>query len=481
MTGVPGSGSTGRRRWRFGIAARLAVFHAALLAVILAAVAYETDRGFTSRALQTTDQALSAQVSSFGRAASRRPPGQDMTAFTVAYLRSSVLPSGQQVAVDVNGKTLGSAGAGALLHTRAATVLLADPPPSSRYERIVVDGTATEVLATPLRSDGTVLGTILVAAGLAQLQTDQARVLALAAAEAAVAVLAGAAGSYLLLRRLLRTVGSMTTTAAAIGSGDLDQRLRDPGTGDEVAQLAVTLDWMLDRLSAALLSQRRLLSDVSHQLRTPLTVVRGHLEVLARSPHPEPADVRATVNTAIEELGHMGTLIEDLLLLGRALEPEFCDRQPVDLRALLADAVEAAAVLAPRHWAAPVVPDLVILADEAKLRGAVLNLIDNSVRATGPDDRIRIGATRQGDGGVMIAVDDSGPGIPSGQVEAALTRFGRPGPADSQGSGLGLAIVKAVAEAHGGTFRLSRSDLGGCRAAITLPAAAVVDACTLEA
>jgi len=111
----------------------------------------------------------------------------------------------------------------------------------------------------------------------------------------------------------------------------------------------------------------------------------------------------------------------------------------------------------------------------AKLRGALLNLIDNAVRATGPGDAIAVGVRRlPATGELVVSVDDSGPGIPDEELPTVVERFGRLGSADREGTGLGLAIVTAVSEAHGGHFELGRSTLGGCRAAIVLPGSRIV-------
>ena len=206
---------------------------------------------------------------------------------------------------------------------------------------------------------------------LSQLSTDRNRVLVLVIGEALVALVGAVAGAYLLLRRLLREIGRITTTAASIEDGDLDRRLGDQGTDDEVGQLAETFDSMLDRLQAAMVDQRRLLSDVSHQLRTPLTVARGHLEVLALQPTTDILEVRESVNVVVEELDHMRALVERLLLLGRALEPDFLQVERLDLRTFLSDLFDSARVLADRQWSLAPVPDRVLEVDVAKLRGAL--------------------------------------------------------------------------------------------------------------
>jgi len=463
-----GTGSTRRRR--LGTASRLAAFLAILLAVILSVTAYETERAFANQSVASTTRSLVSEVDSFSRVTSTSTPAS-LQSTTVAYLQGRVLVQGESLLIGLpSGQRFGSAGSESLLAAATIRRILATPPRTTTTLRTTLGGVDTLLLVSPIRQDGATVGTLVVASDLSQLHADQKRVLVLVAGEAVVALVAAVAGAYILLRRLLRTVGSITDTASSIENGDLDRRLGDQGTDDEVGKLAATFDSMLDRLQAAMVVQRRLLSDVSHQLRTPLTVARGHLEVLARQPSADMDEVRETVGVVVDELDHMRALVERLLLLGRALEPDFLQVERLDLRTFLSDLSEAAQVLAPRRWSLAPVPDVVLEVDVAKLRGALLNLVDNAVGATGPDDTIEVRAERTpADGSLVLSVEDSGPGIPDEQLATVLARFGRVGSADREGSGLGLAIVTAVAEAHGGTFTLARSELGGCRAAITLP------------
>ena len=462
------------RRRRLGSAGRLAAFLGALLIAVLSVTAYETVHAFTRQSISTTTRGLVSEVDSFTRAVTRTTP-VSLEAATVSYLQGRVLVQGDSLMIGLpSGARFGSVGSAHLMATPPIRRLLNSAPGSTTTYRTTLNGVDTLFLASPIRQGSAVVGTLVVASDLSQLHADQNRVVALAAGEALVALVAAVTGAYLLLRRLLRTVGSITDTAASIENGDLDRRLGDQGTDDEVGKLAATFDSMLDRLQAAMVIQRRLLSDVSHQLRTPLTVARGHLEVLARQSHTDVADVRDTVAVVVDELDHMRALVERLLLLGRALEPDFLQVERLDLRTFLSDLTESARVLAPRRWALGPVPDVVLDVDVAKLRGALLNLVDNGVGATGPDDAIEVRVMWiPTDGSLVLSVEDSGPGIPDEQLSTVLARFGRLGSADREGSGLGLAIVTAVAEAHGGTFSLGVSDLGGCRAAITLPASCV--------
>ena len=466
-------GRRGRRR--IGSATRLAAFLALLLVAILSITAFETERAFANQSLSETSRSLVAEIDSFQKAAAGHSPTK-LHSLTIAYLQSRVLPQGESILVELpDGIRLGSSGSAPLLRVPAVRAVLAHPPAATRSFRQQLAGIDTLYLVTPLRQGSTIVGTMMVASDLSHLHSDQGRVLALVIVEALVALVGAVAGAYLLLRRLLRNVGRITTTAASIKDGDLDRRLGDQGTDDEVGQLAATFDAMLDRLQAAMTVQRRLLSDVSHQLRTPLTVARGHLEVLARQDRVDQDEVRDTVGVVVDELEHMGALVERLLMLGRALEPDFLDSQPLDLRTFLSELLESAHVLARRSWYLDPVPDLVLDVDVAKFRGAMLNLIDNAVRATTDTDAIEISvALNPRTGDLIVSVDDSGPGIPGDDLPTVIERFRRLGSADRDGSGLGLAIVTAVSEAHGGSFELGRSPLGGCRASIVLPASRIV-------
>jgi signal transduction histidine kinase len=456
-------------RLRVGSATRLAGFLAILLAAVLTISAFETVRVFDTQSLASTERNLSVELNSLKAALSHRGT-QNVATTTVDYLQGRVLPQGEVVMVGLeSGPRYGSSDSAWLLRSDAVHDLLTHPPSATTTVHTQLSGIDTAYVVSPILEGSRVLGSAIVAENLAYQHSDETKMLTLVVGEALVALVGAVAGAYFLLRRLLRTVGRITTTASAIEEGDLERRLGDQGTDDEVGQLAVTFDSMLDRLDASMTVQRRLLSDVSHQLRTPLTVAKGHLEVLARQEHPNLDDVHETIGVVVDELDHMSSLVERLLLLGRALEPDFLQVERLDLRTFLSDLFDSARVLADRRWELSDVPDLVLEVDVAKLRGAVLNLIDNAIRATGDADTIAITVVRNGSGAVVLAVEDSGPGIPREQRSCVMERFGRMGAADREGSGLGLAIVTAVAEAHGGVFSLERSELGGCRAAISLP------------
>lgn len=457
-----------QHRPHWGTAVKLTAFLGLILVATLGLALVALLRAFSAQSDATTVRTLIAEIHGFTQVAAQS--GQTaLEATTEAYLRSKVLPDGDQLLIRLpDGNLLGSAGSDAILRSPGLVRWL-DTPNRPQQIRLPAAGRTYLAIAIPFATpQGTTRGTAIATSDLAQNTRDFNRVRALAIGEAAIAVAAGCLGAYLLWRRLLRRIGRITTTAADLGSGALDRRLRDTDDTDEVGQLAWTFDVMADQLSTVMQTQRRMLSDVSHQLRTPLTVAQGHLEVLARAHSPDPRETHDTIALVLDEIGHMKAMVERLLMLGRAMEPDFLDVAPIDLRSFCADVIDAAQVLAPRTWMLGTVPDLVIDADAAKLRGAVLSLIDNAVRATREGDAIRLAVVADG-ADVVLAVEDSGPGIPPAQRTAVLQRFARPGAADSTGSGLGLAIVRAVAEAHGGSVSIDTSPLGGCRVTMRMP------------
>ena len=428
------------------------------------------------------------QLRQFEQRAAHRPPGQGLRQFAVQFLQEGQLsPGGQAVVVSFVGSGLVVIGNTApLVQDPGVSRWFHQPPARTQAFSTTLAGSPVEVVAAPLRSGDRAVGTYVAAEDLSPFVAERQRVLVISLVEAGIALLVGVASAYLLLRRLLRTVGRMTATAAGIGRGDLDQRLGEQPGNDEVGELAHTFDTMLDRLQAAMNSQRRLLADVSHQLRTPLTVARGHLEVLGRTGTGDPRAVRETLDLVIDELDHTTKLVERLLMLGRAMEPQLLALEPVDLAELLSSIAGSASVLAPRDIAVRCDSPLFVMADREQLRGAVVNLVDNAVHATPPGGRIVLGAHwgngRPGPQGTTVAVEDSGPGIPEAQRAAALERFARPGAREEDGSGLGLAIAKEVAQAHGGSIWIDESPrLGGARVSLLLPASSLLPSGALPA
>ncbi|SCF85008.1 Signal transduction histidine kinase, partial [Streptomyces sp. Ncost-T6T-2b] len=265
--------------------------------------------------------------------------------------------------------------------------------------------------------------------------------------------------------RILAPVRLVRTTAAELTEQDLTRRIPVEGR-DDIAALAETFNAMLDRLERAFAAQRVFVDDAGHELRTPITIVRGHLELMG----DDPADREETVRLVTDELDRMSRIVEDLLLLAGAERPDFVRPEPVQLAELTADVFVKVRTLGEREWVLDGVADREVRLDPQRMTQAMVQLAQNAVQHTVPGQRIRIGS-RADAGRVELYVADHGPGIPPEDAEVIFERFrrgtSRRGTRTS-GAGLGLAIVRAIAEGHHGGVELRRTEGGGATFVLTL-------------
>jgi signal transduction histidine kinase len=275
-----------------------------------------------------------------------------------------------------------------------------------------------------------------------------------------------ALGGWWVVRAALHPVGELTRQAAVISSLDTDRRL-DPVPGDdEIARLAQTLEAMLARLRTAFARERAFVDDASHELRTPVAVLRGELE-LALSADGDPAEVRRSLRAALGEAERLSRLAEDLLLLARHQEGSVVmRRQPVDLLDLAgAESHRLQNVLGVRI---EVTGDpVVVTGDPDRLRQLLGNLAANSAAAGASRVRVEVTSTRES---VLVEVADDGPGFPAELLPQAFERFVRGDHRRRSGTGLGLAIVRSVAAGHGGTAKAyNGGPFGGAVVVVRLP------------
>jgi hypothetical protein len=288
-----------------------------------------------------------------------------------------------------------------------------------------------------------------------------------------IAVLLAGMGAWLLAGAALAPVERMRRQAAEISGHAADTVLSVPGTKDELAALARTLNDMLTRLNRALSRQRGFLAVAGHELRTPLAVLKGEVE-LALRPGRSRTDLTAALREVAGETDRLIRLAEDLLMLASADEgtpmvrPRRCDLVPV-----MTDAVQAWAERGRRsgielRLASP--ERLEITVDPDRLRQAIDNLADNALRFAPSGSAIEVTLRQQG-GSAALEISDSGPGFPPSFLPVAFERFSRPDdrPDDHQGSGLGLAIVKTIVEALGGQVMAANRPGGGALVRIVLP------------
>jgi signal transduction histidine kinase len=264
--------------------------------------------------------------------------------------------------------------------------------------------------------------------------------------------------------RLLSPIRDLRDAADAITLDDMSPRLSPQGN-DDISDLTRTVNSMLDRLEGSVDVQRQLLDDVRHELKTPITIVRGHLELMDPS---DAADVASTREIGMAELDRMTRLVDDIDLLA-TVEGDGFTMAELDLAALTARIGELVAVIPGHVWRVESTAEGRIAGDSDRLLQAWLQLADNAAKYTPEGGLIQLGSAL-GPSGTRLWVADHGPGIPPASRHRIFRRFDRAqGKRSVGGSGLGLAIVDAIAKGHGGQCVVTDTPGGGATFTIHLP------------
>lgn len=287
--------------------------------------------------------------------------------------------------------------------------------------------------------------------------------------------------SWWVIRLGVRPIKQMTATAAAIAGGSLSHRVPDVTPGTEAGDLGVALNQMLGRIEYAFDQQtqsenrlRQFVADASHELRTPVTIVRGYAELYRDGGLADSGELEEAMRRTEQEAIRMGTLVDDLLLLARLDQGRPLERRPVELAALAEDAVRDARAVDPdRPITVSTNGPVTVIGDEARLRQVVANLVGNALVHTPPgtpvDVRVSADTTR-----AVLEVTDQGPGMSDDVAARAFERFYRADPSRSRhagGTGLGLAIVQATVAAHAGSVALDTAPGRGTTVHVELPMA----------
>ncbi|MDB5067295.1 MAG: integral rane sensor signal transduction histidine kinase [Chloroflexi bacterium] len=320
---------------------------------------------------------------------------------------------------------------------------------------------------------------LMVAVPLDDVQSTLQQLLVLELAIAGGVTLLVVLATTLLVRRGLRPLERIGSTARSIVLSDLSQRVTPATERTEVGRLGLALNSMLGQLEEAFTEReaneqrlRHFVSDASHELRTPLTSMRGYAELLRRNPEMSAEDMTLAMRRIDEETQRMGILVDDLLLLARLDQGRPLESRPVDLEALVADAcADARAADGDRAIGTRVTAPLVVAGDQMRLRQVLSNLLRNALVHTPPGTSVEVGLRRDG-GSAVLEVIDHGRGIAPEHAGRIFERFYRADAArsgDQGGSGLGLSIAAAVVQAHGGRIAVDRTPGGGATFRILLP------------
>lgn len=463
------------RRW--GIRQRVVASYVGLLAAAIVVTLFASWLALVDRMEDDIESALAQEIEEVRRLsggtdpATGQPFGDDVAAIFRKFLSRNVPSDAEAFFTYIDGQLF-------LASFDAPRALLDDPALPAAWGAATeptwdrADTAAGEAwsLAVPIvGSDGRVLGVFVVVQFPAGARAELLDVMRTAAIAGALVLAAAAVAAWTLGGRVLHPIRRLTDTAHAITDTDLSRRI--PVTGnDELADLGTTFNAMLDRLERGFTGQRQFLDDVAHELRTPITIVQGHLELMG----DDPAERAETLMIVHDELDRMNRYVNDLLLLAKSETTEFLRPEPIDLGELAASVGSKLPGLGDRAWivTGPNPGSVAIVGDPGRLTQALLNLASNAVQHTSPGDAIEVGAQGLGHDGARLWVRDSGHGLEPGLAERIFDRSARGAASRSaraDGMGLGLAIVAAIARAHGGDVSANDAPGGGAVFTITLP------------
>jgi heavy metal sensor kinase len=293
-------------------------------------------------------------------------------------------------------------------------------------------------------------------------------------------LLLASAGGYFLARKSLGPVVAMSSQAGRIGAANLHERLAVQNERDELGHLATSFNNLLDRLSQSFERQQRFMADASHELRTPVAIMRGEAEVALSRKGRSAEEYRESLDALHHEAERLTQIVEDLFTLTRADAGQYpIQSREFYLDELIAECVHSARTLAlakkiSLHFEEPA--ESPIHADESLIRRMILNVLDNAIKYTREGGRVTVTCRRAADE-YALSVMDTGPGIPDEMQPRIFERFFRADKARSHsgsndgGAGLGLSISRWIAEAHHGRLELTRSDPSGSTFTAYLPAA----------
>ncbi len=425
-----------------------------------------------ARTADRVDASLTQEVDEFRQIVGGRNPA-DGTPFRGrlrlifdTYLRRNVPGEGETLIAYVNGELYNdeSGGRSTPLPESARPERWATLARSERGDLETSVGTV-RYLAIPIEGSGSLRGVFVVVVSLGAERQEVEDAVQLAAIVLFSVLLIASALAWVVAGRILAPLRVLADTARSIGETDLTRRI--PVTGkDELADLSRTFNAMLDRLEEAFAGQRQFVSDASHELRTPITIVRGHLELLG----DDPDERRETIALVTDELDRMSRFVDDLLLLAKAERDDFLRVTQLELGALTDELLDKATALGKRRWELEARGEAVIVGDRQRLTQALMGLAQNAVQHTSEGDPVWLGSDVNRHE-ARLWVRDSGPGVAAEDQERIFSRFARASASRrrSEGAGLGLAIVRAIAEAHGGRVLLSSRPGDGATFTLVIP------------
>lgn len=450
---------------------RILAWYALLMAFFMGVSLPAIRQALYSRVEERVNRSLIQEVEEFrrlqsGRAATGRP-FRDVKALFDVYLSRNIPGDDEFFVTLLDGELYQCSPRAVPSFLQPNSILVRRWATVIRPERSELSTSVGKIfyLAEPVLIQGELRGVFVVAhitAGERQEVDDAIRVIL----KVMLAVLGVASLlAWIVTGRILAPLRSLTLTARSISESELSQRIAVMGSG-EIAELATTFNQMMDRLQVAFASQQDFVNDAGHELRTPITIIRGHLELMGNDPEEQ----RETLVLVLDELDRMNRFVDDLLLLAKAERPDFLNLERVDIGLLTEEMYAKVKALADRTWKMDARATGYVLADRQRLTQAVMNLAQNATQHTATSDAIAIGSAIE-KGYARFWVRDTGDGIALADQQRIFERFARVPKSRrrSEGAGLGLAIVRAIAEAHQGQVDLSSQVGAGATFTIVVP------------
>jgi len=450
---------------------RIAIWSVGLLAILIVSLATFVVIRLRADLIDGVDSTLATRASQI--AIGLRRPGegefQDVSDAALQHLPGT--ESAAQL-LDPSGTVLERSG-----DVAAASPMIEDLTAVRRGEsvsRTVTLGSDAEpfrVLALRLSSPPERI--VVVATSLETVEASAGRLTTLLLLAGPALLVVAGIGGWWLAGAALAPVSRITQTAGEIEIERLDERVDVPDTRDEIHDLAVTMNRMLERLQRGVAEQRQFIADASHELRTPIAVMRSELEVNLRE-RGLPTDARATLASVHEEIESMGAMVEDLLTLARADEGQLVlETEPTDLRASAASVRAALETVAAASSVGVTVEGngTPVLADRRRIEQVLRNLMVNGITHAGRGGHVVV-STWSDAGSARCSVRDDGPGIPEAARAHVFDRFFRADPSRARGgAGLGLAICREIVLAHRGHIEMTSREGDGSTFTFSIPLA----------
>jgi two-component system, OmpR family, sensor kinase len=449
---------------KLSIRSRLTLWYSGIVVAVLvtgAAVAWVTEWELTlerldddlARSMATLEGVMRTE---FGEGLTLEGAAEEASIEVVVPDRTLLLQRPDGTLLEIWGLKMDPAFLPALVHDRRA-VTLATQVGDLRVLRHQVEHAGHRYRAA-------------IIAPLAPVHAQQIEMLRAMSAGVMMALLLAAAGGWVIGWQTLKPLAVMADQARRINERDPRERLEVPAVADELGRLAAAFNGLLDRLASALNSQRQFMADASHELRTPVSVVRTATQVTMSRDVRSAEEYRESLVIIGEEANRLSRLVDSMFLLSRAeaqgvlLQPEF-----LNLDDVLAECTRALGVLARQRGVSLTTAgdeEVGFTGDDALLRQMIGNLLDNAIRHAEMDGRVTASLERS-NGSVILRFTNDGPGIEPASQKRIFDRFFRIGVSD--GAGLGLPIARWIAEAHGGTLELAGSTRGSTTFLVTLP------------